>query len=207
MYEVMGQSDYPRNVVNLELVVDAPSDEDVRTLVESARDEALMERRRHSLVVNRELVNNWTCTPPSACVFKADGFSWVIDEPVGDILGRAILVTEDTWCPSTFVAMAHEFAFRMLQTMKLFPGVSDGFARTSCLVAPNVVLRLEVTGQVLLQKTCYTPVLEIPISLRSTVIRTVKRVSLTLEYSHFCTPALIVVSVSGRGTGHFRVRL
>ena len=28
-------------------------------------------------------------------VFNVDGFSWVIDEPVCDILGRAVLVTED----------------------------------------------------------------------------------------------------------------
>ena len=30
------------------------SDDDIRTLVESARDQALMERRRRNLVVNRE---------------------------------------------------------------------------------------------------------------------------------------------------------
>ena len=34
--------------------MDVPSEEDVRTLIESARDEALMERRRRNLVVNRE---------------------------------------------------------------------------------------------------------------------------------------------------------
>ena len=68
LYDVTGDSDYPRNVVNLEQIMDAPSDEDVRTLVESARDEALMERPRRNLVVNCEpsfffpgLVNNWTC--------------------------------------------------------------------------------------------------------------------------------------------------
>ena len=50
----MGQSDYPRSVVNLEQIMDAVSDEDVRTLFESARHEALMERRRRNLVVDRE---------------------------------------------------------------------------------------------------------------------------------------------------------
>ena len=33
--------------------MDAPSDDDVRTLVESARDEDVIERRRWNLVVNR----------------------------------------------------------------------------------------------------------------------------------------------------------
>ena len=33
-------------------------------------------------------------TPPYAHVFNVDGFSWVIDEPVRDILGRVVLVTE-----------------------------------------------------------------------------------------------------------------
>ena len=42
--------------------MDALSDEDVRTLAESARDEALMERRRRNLVVDREpsFLNSWT---------------------------------------------------------------------------------------------------------------------------------------------------
>ena len=54
LYDVTGQSDYPRNVVNLEQIMDALRNEDVRTLVESARGEALMERRRQKLVVIRE---------------------------------------------------------------------------------------------------------------------------------------------------------
>ena len=54
LYDVMGQSDYPRNVVNQEQIMAAPSYEDVRTIVESARDEALMERHRRNLAVNRE---------------------------------------------------------------------------------------------------------------------------------------------------------
>ena len=32
--------------------------------------------------------------PPSAPVFDVDGFSWVTDETVGDMLGRAVSVTE-----------------------------------------------------------------------------------------------------------------
>ena len=58
--DVAGQSRYLRNVVNLEHIMDAPSDEDVRTLVESARGEALSEHRR------RDLVANWD---PSAPIF------------------------------------------------------------------------------------------------------------------------------------------
>ena len=43
-----------RNVVNLEQITDAPSKDEVPSLIESAREEALMERRRQNLVVNRE---------------------------------------------------------------------------------------------------------------------------------------------------------
>ena len=51
LFDVTGQSDYPRSVVNLDQIMDALSNEDVRTLVESERDEALMERRRRNLMV------------------------------------------------------------------------------------------------------------------------------------------------------------
>ena len=34
---------------------------------------------------------------PSARVFNVDDFSWVIDEPVCDILGRPVLVAEDVF--------------------------------------------------------------------------------------------------------------
>ena len=54
LLDVMGQCDYPRSVVFLEQIMNAPSNEDVRSLVESARDEALMERCRWNLVVDRE---------------------------------------------------------------------------------------------------------------------------------------------------------
>ena len=52
--DVTGQPDYLRNVANQEQIMVAPSDEDVQTLVESAREDALMERRRRNLVVDRE---------------------------------------------------------------------------------------------------------------------------------------------------------
>ena len=54
-YDVDGQSGYPRNVVTLEQIMDAPSDDDIRTVVESARDEALSEDRRRDLVADCEL--------------------------------------------------------------------------------------------------------------------------------------------------------
>ena len=54
LYGVIGQCGFPRNVVDLGQVLDAPSDVDVRTPIESARDEALMERRRWNLLVGRE---------------------------------------------------------------------------------------------------------------------------------------------------------
>ena len=38
LYDVIGQSGCPRNVVNLEQIWDAPSDDDIWTLVVSARD-------------------------------------------------------------------------------------------------------------------------------------------------------------------------
>ena len=53
-YDVTGLADYSRGVVNLEQFMDALSDEDVRDLVGSAREEALMERSRRNLVVDRE---------------------------------------------------------------------------------------------------------------------------------------------------------
>ena len=42
LFDVVGQSNYPRSVVDLEPITDAPSDGDVRILVEFARAEALM---------------------------------------------------------------------------------------------------------------------------------------------------------------------
>ena len=117
------------------------SNEDVWTLVESARGEALMEHRRRNLVVSREpsFFLSWTgeqldmptcgllsrvmsvatrsrpvsppaeasleretalpvsaqSTPASASVFNVDGFSRVNDEPIRDLLGRTVVVTED----------------------------------------------------------------------------------------------------------------
>ena len=69
LFDVTGRSDYPRSVAYLEQTTNAPSGEDARTLVGSACDEALMERRLRNLVVDRELsffsfpglVNDSTC--------------------------------------------------------------------------------------------------------------------------------------------------
>ena len=62
-------------------------------------------------------------SPPSARVTNVGGFSWVIDEPVRDMLGRTVSVTENgVFMVFTLVATGHQFAFHMLQTKKLFPG-------------------------------------------------------------------------------------
>ena len=53
-FDVTGQSDYPRNVIKLEQITAAPCFDDIRTLVESARKEPVMERHRHDLVVDRD---------------------------------------------------------------------------------------------------------------------------------------------------------
>ena len=54
LYDSAGQSGYPRNVVNLEQTMDVTNDEDVRTLVESARDDTLSEHHRRDSVSNCE---------------------------------------------------------------------------------------------------------------------------------------------------------
>ena len=67
-YMMPGAVRLPAERRKSEQVMDSPSDEDVPTLVESARDEALVERRRRNLVVNHgpsflfpRLVNYSTC--------------------------------------------------------------------------------------------------------------------------------------------------
>ena len=87
-------------------------------------------------------------------MFNVDGCSWVIDEPIRDILGRAVLVTEDdvflgdTRCGGSRVRIAHvaddEVAWH-------------GSRIRVCSVAPKGIRRLEVTGRVLLQTIYYTP--------------------------------------------------
>ena len=65
LFDVTGQADYPRSK---EQITDAPSKEAVRSLIVSVRVEALVERRRQNLVVDRVpssffpgLVNDTTC--------------------------------------------------------------------------------------------------------------------------------------------------
>ena len=50
----LGSPDIRENVVNLEQVMDARRDEDVRSLFESARGEALSEHHRRDPVANCE---------------------------------------------------------------------------------------------------------------------------------------------------------
>ena len=63
LYDVTSLGDCTRCVVNMEQFMGALGDEDVRALVESAREGALVERRRRDLAVDREpaLFLAWTC--------------------------------------------------------------------------------------------------------------------------------------------------
>ena len=102
--------------------------------------------------------------PPSTRVSNFDGFSWVIDEPVRDMLGRAVFVTEkDVFLGDMFtlVLMGVEFASHRTRTMNLSPGVSVGFTQTKCSIAPKDIPMLVVTCQSLFE-TFHTPLLEIP---------------------------------------------
>ena len=100
LYEVTGQSGYPRNVVKLEQIMEAPSAENTRTLVQSSRDEALIERfsglesavtchgcrisesycafppAEVSLEHDAALPVSSQSAPPCARVLNVDGFSW-----------------------------------------------------------------------------------------------------------------------------------
>ena len=74
LYDVTVQSDCPRNVVNFEQIMDAPNDGAIRTRVESARGESLMDGRRLNLVINRDpsflmswTVNDSTCLRVDCC--------------------------------------------------------------------------------------------------------------------------------------------
>ena len=60
LYDVTIQSGYPRNVVN-----ERPEWYDILTLIEYARGDSLVERRRLNLVVNREpwFFVSWTGEP------------------------------------------------------------------------------------------------------------------------------------------------
>ena len=84
LHDVTGLDDHPRSVVNSEQFMDVPSDEDVLTLVESARGEALMERRRRNLVVSREpsFFLSWAGSPTPVDCSRG---SWVSQ------LGAALL--------------------------------------------------------------------------------------------------------------------
>ena len=76
-------------------------------------------------------------TPPSARVFKVDGFSWVLDEPVHDILGRAVLATEDDDFLGDVGVHSHGDGSRVRMTHVAEDEVvslHERRVRTSCLV-------------------------------------------------------------------------
>ena len=74
-----GQSDYPRNAVNLKQTMDAPSDDDMRTLVGSACDGALLERRRRNLMTSRELSFTISCIGERLAVTAHELLSRIMD--------------------------------------------------------------------------------------------------------------------------------
>ena len=72
--EVTAQPGSSLNVVNLEQIMHSPSDEDIRTLVESSCDETMIERRRRNLVSTVNLcfpfpglANDSTCLRLNCC--------------------------------------------------------------------------------------------------------------------------------------------
>ena len=80
-------------------------------------------------------------TPPSARVSNIDGFLWVVDEPVRDMLGRRILVTENDVFLTTWVLTLEltgpEFVFHRSRTKRQSPGVSVGFTHARRSLAPK----------------------------------------------------------------------
>ena len=116
LHDVTGLADYPRSAVNQEQFINTRSDQDVRALLESAREGALMERRRRNLSPNwltSVHARTWAplshaiCAQASPCrghlvqelmsssprptlAFNVGGLSWVIGEPLSGMLGRVV---------------------------------------------------------------------------------------------------------------------
>ena len=97
-FDVTGQSDSPRQrLFNWEQIMDAPSGEDERSLIVSAREEALVERRRQNTVVDRE---------PSSFI------SWTGERlglPAHGLLSRMSITTRSrTALPPAEASLEHE---------------------------------------------------------------------------------------------------
>ena len=119
-----------------------------------------------SLVREAALPVSSQSAPPSARVSCIDGFSWVIDELVRDMLSRAVFVTEhDVFLGDMGVrslVLMGEFAFHRSQTIdEIVPMGERRFQVYESVLSHRKTLRCSFTDQSLL-KTVYTPLVEIP---------------------------------------------
>ena len=98
--------------------------------------------------------------PPSARVSNIDGFSWVIGEPIRDVLDEQFLSLDmmSSWVTWVFTLglMGFEFVFHRSRTEKLSPDVSVSFLHAKRSLAAKEILMPVVTGQSLLT-TIHTP--------------------------------------------------
>ena len=100
--------------------------------------------------------------PPSAHVFDVDGFSWVLDEPVDDMPGRAVSVTEGV----VFLGDVGVHSLGDGSRIRILQAADDEIVswrerRFHAFLAVNEILMLKITGQSLL-KTIHNPLLKIP---------------------------------------------
>ena len=101
----------------------------------SSRSRTALPSAEASLEGEAALLVTFQSTPPSARVSNIDGFSWVIDEPVCDRLGRAVFVTENNVFLGDMDFRSRTEESR-LRTTKLSPGL-----------AAKEILKLVVTSQ------------------------------------------------------------
>ena len=181
LFDVTGQSDCPRTVLNMEQIMDAPGKEDVLSSIE-------LERRRLNLVVDREpsSSNSWvwratrlacTCTP-----FRRHGYHHGVARlsHMQKLLSSVRLLCR--WVPSlhrhptcldwqflsmrmmsswviwvfTPGLMGPQYVLHRSRTTKVSPDGSAGFTHTKRSVAAKEILKLVATGQSQLTAT-YTP--------------------------------------------------
>ena len=122
---------------------------------------------RFSLEREADLPVGSQSAPPSARASNIDGFLWVIDELVRDMLGTSsffFFAEGDVFLGDMGVhSRADGYRVRISQVAddEVVSGVSVGFTHTTCSLAPKEFLMLVVTGPSLLE-TGHTALLEIP---------------------------------------------
>ena len=85
-YDDTGQSDYPRNVVNLKQTIDAPNGDKMRTFVGLSSDGALLVRRRRNLMTS--------CEPS----FSISSTGERLDVTAHELLTRVRCRISKSWC-------------------------------------------------------------------------------------------------------------